>query len=229
MVNQGAPAAGYKFNSFQEIKSHSSILFNERLAILFYILDMKAMAMNTYYDVNNIREVRGVIKQIYKNIRTLLRNNPTVRVTLNLETKDEGIYVTDVLSSVIDKKIDYCEVYGYTTKRIWMIVEDLNNLEMMIKDVLQYFHYFIRPEFRQKPDIETATEKYKEVADKRTVDELRELVGKRHKIDFNGLGSSRIELQNEIEYDKDVDDEEKQLEIDNEEKQLEVEDESENI
>jgi len=205
MVNQGAPAAGYKFNSFQEIKSHSSILFNERLAILFYLLDMKGINMNTYYEVNNILEVRGIIKQIYKNVRTLLRNNPTVRATLNLETKDSGIYVTDVLMGMIDKMVEFCEINGYTTKRIYIIVEELNNLEMMIKDTLQYFHYFIRPEFRQKPDIEIATEKYKEVADKRTIEELRELVGKRHKVDFKGLGSSRIELQNEIEYDEEVD------------------------
>lgn len=205
MANQKAPSAGFGFNNFQEIKSHSSILFNERLAILFYLLDMKGITMNTYYKVNDMMEVRGVLKQIYKNVRTLIRNNPTVRATLNLDTKDPGVYVTDVAFGLIDDMIEYCETYGYTTKRVYIIIQEINKVEMMVKDVLQYFHYFIRPDFRQKPDIEVATEKYKEIADKKTIEELREVVGKSHKIDFESLGTSRIELVNEIQYDENVD------------------------
>jgi len=199
------PAASFKFNTFQEIKSHSSILYNERMAILFYLLDMKSINMNINYEIHDVLEVRSIIKQIYKNIRMLLRNNPTVRATLNLETKDQGIYITDVAMSIIDRMVEYCETTEYTPKRLYIIVQELNNLEMMIKDVLQYFHYFIRPDFRQKPDIEIATEKYKEIADKRTIEELKEIVGKRHGIDFESLGSTRIEVSKEIEYDEDVD------------------------
>lgn len=205
MVNQGVPAAGYKFNSFQEIKSHSSILYNERLAILFYLLDMKSINMNTHYRVNDLLEVKSVILQIYKNIRTLIRNNPTVRATLNLETKDPGIYTTDIAIGIIDKMIKWSEVNGYTFKNIYIIVNEINKIEMVLKDVLQYFHYFIRPDFRQKPDIEIATEKYKEIADKKTVEELKEIAGKRHKIDFEGLGTKRVELTQEVAYDEAVD------------------------
>lgn len=205
MVNQGPPSAGYKFNTFEEIKSHSSILFNERMAILFYLLDMKGITMNIEYSHSSMMEVRSIIKQIYKNIRTLIRNNPTVRASLNLDTKDEGIYITDVGLGIIDRMIEYCDINGFTTKRIYVIIQELNNIEMLIKDVLQYFHYFIRPDFRQKPDIDMATEKYKEIADERTVNELKELIGKRNKIDFEGLGTSRVELTAEIEYDEDVD------------------------
>lgn len=202
---KGPPAASFKFNTFSEIKSHSSILFNERMAILFYLLDMKSINLNTSYQVYDMLEVRGVLKQIYKNMRTLIRNNPTVRATLNLETKDNGIYITDVAFGMIDKMIEHCENNGYTTKKVYIIVQEINKVEMLIKDVLQYFHYFIRPDFRQKPDIEVATERYKEIADKKTIEELRDLVGKRHKIDFEGLGSSRIELSPEIEYDEAID------------------------
>jgi len=212
MANMSPPAASFKFNAFQEIKSHSSILYNERMAILFYLLDMRSISMNTHYGVSDMLEVRGIIKQIYKNIRMLVRTNPTVRATLNLETKDEGVYITDVAMGVIDKMVDYCEINGYTTRRLYIIVQELNNLEMLIKDILQYFHYFIRPDFRQKPDVEIATERYKELADKKTVEELRMLVGKRHKIDFEGLGSSRIELKDDTKYDETVDGE---LEEDN--------------
>ena len=208
----GQPAASFKFNSFQEIKSHSSILFNERMAILFYMLDMKSIVLNTHYRVQDMLEVRGIIKQIYKNIRMLIRNNPTVRATLNLDTKDGGIYVTDVAIGVIDKMIEYCESRGYTTKRIYIMVQEINSIEMIIKDILQYFHYFIRPDFRQKPDIDMATEKYKEIADKHTIDELKAIVGKRHKVEFESLGTSRVELTTDIKYDEEVDGEKEEEE-----------------
>jgi len=208
MVNQGQPSASYKFNTFQEIKSHSSILFNERLAILFYLLDCRSISLNSTYNVSLILEVRAILKQIYKNIRTLIRNNPTVRATLNLETKDSGIYITDVALGMIDRMIEYCEVNGYTTKKIYIIIQELNNFELIVKDVLQYFHYFIRPDFRQKPDIEIATEQYKEIADQRTVEELRAIVGNKNKIDFEGLGTSRVELINTIDYEPEIEEKE---------------------
>lgn len=175
------------------------------MAILFYILDMKSIDLNTRYEMNDLMQVRSIIKQIYKNIRMLIRNNPTMRATLNLDTKDDGIYVTDVAFSVIDKMIEFCEGGDWTPKRIYIVVNELNNLETMLKDILQYFHYFIRPDFRQKPDIEIATERYKEIADNRTIEELREIVGKKHKIDFEGLGSTRVEFIQEIPYEEVVD------------------------
>jgi len=210
MATPGQPAAGYKFNAIQEIKSHSAILFNERMAILFYLLDMKSIKMNTYYEIGGMLEVKSIIWQIYKNIRTLIRNNPTMRATLNLETKDEGTYVTDVMINNIDKMIMFCESSEYSTKKLYIIVKELNNFEMILKDILQYYHYFIRPDFRQKPDVEIATESYKEIADSTTIEELREIVGKRHHIDFEGLGSERIELNQETPYDDVVDNDEEE-------------------
>lgn len=205
MSTVDTPAASFKFNSFEEIRSHSSILYNERLAILFYMLDMRAIDMNTYKRIEDINQVRSIIKQIYKNIRSLLRNNPTMRATMNLDTKDAGIYTTDIAMASVDKMVEYCEMDQYTIRRVNIIVEELNKIEIMLKDVLQYFHYFIRPDFRQKPDIEIASEQYKEMADLKTVDELRQIVGKKHHIDFEDLGSSRIDFTPKIQYDKEVD------------------------
>lgn len=193
------PAAGYKFNNFQEIKSHSSILFNERVAILMYILDTNSISLNTNYSVDGVRHVHAILLQIYKNIRTLIRNNPTMRSTLDLETKDKGIYITDVALGTMDRMMQYCETYGYTYRKLYIMIQELNNFEMIMKDILQYYHYFIRPDFRQKPDVQIATEKYKEIADSRTIDELRSLVGKNHDVDFESLGSSRIELQSDYQ------------------------------
>ena len=212
-ITPASPAASFKFNSFQEIKSHSSILFNERMAILFYLLDMKSMQMNKAYGVGDILEVRSVLLQIYKNMRMLIRNNPVARATLNLDTKDQGIYITDVALGVIDGMVKYCENNGYTTKRLYILAQELNKFEMVLKDTMQYFHYFIRPDFRQKPDVEIATETYKEIADDSTVAELREIVGKKHGVDFDGLGSDRIEMTQEIEYDEDVDGEAEEGEV----------------
>lgn len=195
-----APAAGFSFNSFAEIKSHSSILFNERMAILFYLLDIRSISMNSGQSLNDMLECRAIIKQIYKNMRMLIRYNPTCRATLNLDTKDDGIYVPDVAFSVIDRMIEHCEVEGYTMRKLYIIIQEINRIEMIIKDILQYFSYFIRPDFRQKPDLDIATAQYKEIADKRTVEELRALVGRNAKIDFESLGSTRVEL-NQIDED----------------------------
>jgi hypothetical protein len=199
VMTAGKPATGYSFNNMQEIKSHSSILYNERLAILFYILDMKSIQMNTYFNVSDMLYVRSVVFQIYKNIRTLIRNNPTMRATLNLDTKDEGTYITDFAFGLIDNMVKHCEINGYTTKQLYIIIQEINKVEIMIKDILQYYHYFIRPDFRQKPDIDMATEKYKYMADERTIDELREIVGKKHKVDFSSLGKDKVELVDETD------------------------------
>ena len=219
-IGTGTPAAGYKFNTFQEIKSHSSILFNERLAILFYLLDMKSIQLNSNYDVDMLLEVKSILLQIYKNIRTLIRNNPMMRSTLNLETKDEGTYITDIAIGMIENMVQYCITNGYTTRRIYILTNELNKVEIMIKDILQYYHYFIRPDFRQKPDIEIATEGYKEIADKQTVEELKEIAGKHNKIDFEGLGSKRIDLIKEVEYDEIVDGDIEEDEIIKQEEQI---------
>jgi hypothetical protein len=213
------PSAGYKFNSFEEIKSHSSILFNERVAILFYLLDMHSIQMNMNHEIPEVLETRAILKQIYKNIRMLLRFNATCRVSLNLDTQDEGIYVPDVALGMIDKMLEHCEINGYTFKKLHIIIDEINRAETLIRDILQYFHYFIRPDFRQKPDIDIATDQYKEMADMRTVEELRALVGRSSKIDFESLGSNRIELNQEemgdvetkemITYNEELDGEEK--------------------
>jgi hypothetical protein len=135
-----------------------------------------------------------------------------MRATLNLDTKDEGTYITDFAFGIIDNMVKYCETNGYTTKNLYIIIQEINKVEIMIKDILQYYHYFIRPDFRQKPDIDMATERYKTMADERTVDELKAIVGKRHKVDFSSLGQNKIQLPSEespeeLEYQDEVDEE----------------------
>jgi len=91
--------------------------------------------------------------------------------------------------------IAFCTNTGYTTKRLNILVYELNNLEIILKNTLQYYHYFMRPNFAQKPDVDIAVEKYKLFADDNTIAELRELVGKNHSIDFESLGSKKLSLK----------------------------------
>ena len=119
-------AAGYKFNSFQEIKSHSSILFNERMAILFFQLDQYGIEMNAYQNLNTILRVKAILTQIYNNMRMLIRFNPTVRATLNLETQEDGIYVTDIVIGRINRMVEWCEKNQYTVRNIYILTEIKN-------------------------------------------------------------------------------------------------------
>lgn len=217
-------AAKYKFNNFQQIKSHSSVLYNERMAILFYLLDMKNLQLHKDKSVDSMYEVYSVLNQIYKNVRMLLRFNDTVRVSMNLETKERGVYTIDVMMGLINNMIEYCEGHGFTEKKLRIIIQELDNAEMVIKEVMQYFHYFIRPDFKQKPDVNRATAKYKEMADKKTVEELRELAGKKNKINFDELGSERIEKRNEkVSYNPETDGSLENYVKQNDENELELE------
>jgi len=227
MAGKTDGAAKYKFNNFQEIKSHSSILYNERMAILFYLLDMKNLLMHNTKRIETVYEVHSVLLQIFKNIRMLLRYNPTVRATMNINTKIPGVYTIDVAMGMLKKMLEYSEVKGFTERNLNIIIDELDSAEMLIKDILQYFHYFIRPDFRQKPDIDVATERYNSMADNLTIDELKEVVGKNHSIDFEALGSERIELENNsvIEYDVETDGPLSEYEDENDEIEL-IDDES---
>src|SRR6056297_3029554 len=122
----GQGAAKFQFNNFQEIKSHSSILYNERMAILFYLLDMKNLNMHKSYNIDSIYEVHSIIRQIYKNIRMLLRFNPAVRATMNLDTKDSGVYTVDVVMGTVDKMLKYCESKGFTEKRVHILIQEID-------------------------------------------------------------------------------------------------------
>jgi hypothetical protein len=191
---------------YKELKSHSSLLSNERLAILFYMLDLNSMNLNTYFNENYLMRTKANLYQIYKNVRSLIRSNPHVRAALNIETKVNGVYTIDVAFDVADKMISYCMFHGFTYQKCYAIAIQLNNIEIVLRDVLQYFNYFFRPDWKQKPDVLIATEKYKQMADKLTVEKLKETIGEKNKIDFRHLGSADVE---EIEYTQSEDEDDK--------------------
>lgn len=205
-------STSYSFNSMQEIKSHSSILYNERMAILFYLLDMRSITLYSTKNHRMVNPVFAIIKQIYNNTRTLIRNNPTMRHILKLDTNKKGVYVTDVAFTRIEAMITHCEMEGWTYQKLQIVINELNTLQFLIKDCLQYYNYFIRPDFKQKPDVELATEMYKQMADDNSVEELKEIVGPNHAIDFDGFGGNVEKIMPskklELEMDKVLEDDE---------------------
>lgn len=216
-------SSGYNFNAFKEIKSHSSVLFNERLAILFYILDIDSIDLNRVHSKDMMLKVKATTYQIWKNIRTLVRNNPGCRKTLNLETKDEGVYTIDVAFDIVSKMIIWMENNSdFTYRNIFIVVEHLNKIEIIMRDILQYFQYFIRADFKQLPDILLAAEEYKKYADKLTLEQLREIIGKNNKVDFESLGLATDDASEEFETTTEDD-----IEISEMEDEYDLEDEEE--
>lgn len=223
-------STGYNFNAFKEIKSHSSVLYNERVAILFYILDLDMIALNSTPSKASAFKVKGTLYQIWKNVRCLIRSNVHCRKTLNLETKDKGVYTIDVAFDIVNQWIHYCDSTNkktanrnnWTTQNLYVIVEHLNNIEIVMRDILQYFQYFIRAEFKQMPDILQAAEEYKKHADKLTMEQLKEVMGKKNQLDFESLGivmdtgyQENDAVNDDDEAIQDAEDEEEENELQN--------------
>jgi hypothetical protein len=199
----------------KEFKSHSSWLYNDRLAVLFYLLDMESVRLNETSLTSDelpriIRRVNSLNKQIYKNIRMVIRSDAVMRGYLKLSTKDAGVYTTDIQLNLIQKALQFCDEdpKGFTPKRCAALVTELNDLEIVLKDILQYYSYFIRVGMKQKPDMLMATEKYKMMSDKMTLEQLKSVAGKNNKINFDTPQLEDAEDEDDFEeMDDDEDDE----------------------
>jgi hypothetical protein len=174
---------------FESLSAHSSFLTNERIAYLFVELDFNSKTLNETYSSVYVKRTKSTLYQIWKNIRVLVQNSATCRQSLRLTTKVPGLYTLDMAFQAVDAKLMYCEMYGgYTMKRIFIMTQELNNIEIIIRSILQYFSYNFRPSFKQKPDVVEAAINIKRSADKLTVEQLREVVGPNNAIDFSSLG-----------------------------------------
>jgi hypothetical protein len=163
------------------------------------MLDLASINLNTIYNEPNILKMKAISYQIYKNVRPMIRNSYAVRNALNLETKVPGVYTIDLAFDTVEKMIQYCTFDAFTYKRCYIIAQHLNAVEIMLRDIMQFFSYFFRADFKQKPDIMVAAEKYKDMADKLTIEQLKEVIGKNNQIDFERLGI--VENISDIEND----------------------------
>ena len=72
----------------------------------------------------------------------------------------------------------------FTYTEINNCIDELDYTETIIRDILQYYKYFIRPEFKQKPDISEASERFKNMHDEKTVNKFLQTSGNKMKFKF---------------------------------------------
>lgn len=187
MANWKQFSASYS-NVGQEIKSHSSVLFNERLNALFMMLDMESMDLEIKPSIKSICKTKALLNAVWRNIRPIISNNPIIRQILHLETIYKGLYTADIGFAHIQECINHMiKLNSYNYDYLIYTVQQLQAVEGIIREILQYFSYFIRTDTRQKPDINIASKKYEELADQRTVEEFNLLLGDKKHILKNSL------------------------------------------
>ena len=171
--------SGYA-NVSSEIRSHSSALFNERLNALFLMYDDASVNLEINPNIKRILQVRSLLSAIWRNVRPIVSHNPLARKSLNLDTSKPGIYTVDTGFAHIQELITEMITYNtYTYQNLIYTVNQIQNVEVIIREILQYFSYFIRTEQKKVPDINVAGQKYKYMADDKTVEEFKELLGDR--------------------------------------------------
>ena len=172
---------------FQEIKSHSSFLQNERLGMLFNELDYSSKAMNEGYHQVWVKRTKSSLFQIWKNVRPLVQSSPYCRANLGLTTSVAGVYSLDVAFKNVEAMVIFCEMQGYTLSRNYQIAQHLNNIEIVLRSIMQSFSYFFRLDYKQKPDVIEAAMGFKKTADKLTVQQLTSVIGPKNSVDFTTL------------------------------------------
>lgn len=167
-------------SQYNEVKSHSSLLFNDRLNLWLGMLDYNSIEMNRDRNLNNLFGVWSVLNQIWVDVRPLVYNNPNCRRILNLELDSApGVYVIDVALGEIEMslfKAKYAK-HGLDPYLGFMLGRQLRETNIIVNNILQFFSYFIRPDYKQKPDILTASKQYKQNFDKMTLEQIYDIAG----------------------------------------------------
>lgn len=184
-----------EYNSFDsELKIHSSALTNERIAALMALFDEAMIEANLDYKIEKSEKALVYLKQIWKNFRTLVRSNAYCRKDLNLDTIAEGVYLPDVIIRQIENVILQVKL-GQKEETILTVLHlnrMIENIEIVIRDTIQYFKFTFRPDSRTKPDIHQATEMMLEMVDKQTEEELLEIVGVNNHVKWSQYAKEKI-------------------------------------
>ncbi len=176
-----------------ELKSHSSALTNERISAYLMAFDTEMLNARNGHSLRAIKVSYNLIHTVWRNIRTLARNFPDCRMRLGMETKTEGVYNVDVIDKFVDNKIsrieytmvEHPEVYTPRVRR--NLIELIEQMDLICRDLLQYFKFNFRTDTNQTPDIFSAVDSHF-IPDENTMNQLAGVVGKKHKIDFERLG-----------------------------------------
>lgn len=184
-----------QYNSFDSgLKAHSSALTNERVSALISLFDEAMITANIDLNYKNTERALVYLKQVWKSFRPLVRANNYVRADLKLNTLADGVYLPDVVFNDIEKIILNLKIgrMKETTRVMIDVNKTLENLEIIVRDIIQYFRFTFRPDARTKPDVHEATEMMMENIDKKTEEELLEIVGLNNHIRWSEHAKEKI-------------------------------------
>lgn len=171
--------------------------------------------------LNGVNRTYGVLQQLWKSIRPVVSMNPSCMNTFRLYTKEPGIYTVDVGLHFVGKTLMQfrCSTDGQVSQNLFFeVIDNLDQIEISIRNILQYYSYFIRPEYKQKPDIHQATERFRHMADEHTLAELKEVLGKAARVrttteddraidmDFSDIDKMDLESTMDIDEELSLDD-----------------------
>jgi hypothetical protein len=138
-----------------------------------------------------------------------------------MDTKHPGIYTVDMGFGHVQECITEMITTGdYMYTKLVYTVQQIQNVETIMREVLQFFSYFMRTDFKQKPDINVAAEKYKGMADERTVNEFKALLGHKSNTIANEITEKPVgedffagdDLGSFLETEESMDDDDKKYE-----------------
>jgi hypothetical protein len=174
------------FTTDSELKAHSSALTNERISVLITLYDEAIITAKISDSLTYTKKAICFLDQIWKSFRPVVRNDLVCRRLLNLETQAEGIYLPDLILKKLYKSILLLQLNPelQTISNIYMVNQQVEDIEEVVRDVLQFFKFTFRVTSRQKPDIHKATEVMQQSIDAYTDEQLRAIAGKRNKIQW---------------------------------------------
>lgn len=184
----------YYNNVDSGLKAHSSALTNERISALITLYDEAIINAKLKIKYENTEKALVYLKEIWKSFRPLVRSNNYVRKTLNLNTCVRGVYLPDVVFSNIEEEILKIKL-NKCFEKISVLVnlnKLLENLEIIVRDIIQEFRFTFRPDVKTTPDIHEATEEMQKQIDKKTEEELLKVVGINNKINWSDYAKRKI-------------------------------------
>lgn len=175
-------------DNINEIRSHSSLIFNYNLMEKFRDMEYYMIRINqdpTQKGGTYLNSAYTYLFQIWRMIRPMVSNNVPVRTFLNLEVEGQkGFYTVDAMLGYIRKYFMDTKMEGkrLSIRAAFAIQELLNTIEVIIRQILQFWNFFTRWETQQKPDLYAAADSYMQNIDADTLQMLNEVSGIKMKL-----------------------------------------------
>jgi len=184
-----------EYNSFDsDLKAHSSALTNERISALISLYDEAIINAKLDYRIEMSEKALVYLEEVWKSFRPLVRSNAFCRKDLRLDTIVDGVYLPDAELRDIDDAIMALKngKIPETIGNLKILNRKIEAIEIVIRDVIQFFKFTFRPDSRTKPDIHEATEMMHESIDRRTEEELLAIVGVNNHVKWSDFANQKI-------------------------------------